>query len=99
MCYNYIIALTSSSSNTATAATIGGAVGGAVLLISLVTLCIVVWCIRCYKRKKPVHSYQPHFKPSLRIYAGNPRYIYEMENTEATTGVEAKMCKWLLHKL
>ena len=99
MCYNYIIALTSSSSDTATAATIGGAVGGAVLLISLVTLCCVVWCVvHCYKRKKPARSNQPRFKPSLRIYNGNPHYIFEKENTETTTGVEARMCKWLLHK-
>ena len=97
MCYNYIIALISSSSNTATAATIGGAiggaVGGAVLLVS--SLCIVAWCVRRHKRKlkKKFRSNQPHFKPSLRVYAGNPRYIYEIENTEATMGVEARMSK------
>ena len=99
MCYNDIIALTSSSSTIATVATIGGAVGGAVLLVS--SLCIVVWCthVRHYKRKKPVHSNQPCFRPSLCTYADNQRYIFEIENTEATTGVEAKMCKWQQCKL
>ena len=61
------------------------------LLVS--SLCIIVCCIRRYKRKKPV-QYQPRFKPSMRVYAGNARYIYEIENTEATTEVETKMCKW-----
>ena len=93
MYYNYIIALTSSSSNTPTPITIaiGGAVGGAVLLV--LSLCTVVWCVCCHKRKKTVCSNQPSFKLSLRIHASNPHYIYEIENTEATTRVEARMCK------
>ena len=63
------------------------------LLVS--SLCIVAWCVRHHKRKlkKTVHSNQPHFKPSLHVYAGNPHYIYEIENMEATMGVEARMSK------
>lgn len=98
-CYNYIIGLTRSSSSTAAAATIGGAVGGAVLLISLVTLCIVTWCVvyRCKRKKESYSTNEPHFAPALKTHSGNPRYLYElkdMENTEINMGMEARMCKY-----
>ena len=96
-CYNYIIALTSSSSTTATVAAIGGAVGGAVLLVPLVTLCIVLWCVvRRYNngRKEIFSANRPRFTPAP---SSNPRYLYkpkDMEDTERNSGMEAKMCKY-----
>ena len=96
-CYNYIIAPTSSSSNTATVAAIGGAVGGAVLLVPLVTLCIILWCVvrRYNKGRKEIFSAnQPRFTPA---HNSNLRYLYkpkDVKDTERNSGMEAKMCKY-----
>ena len=87
----YIIG-TGSSSN-AVVAPIGGAVGGTVLLILLITLCIVTMCmVWSYKRKKARHSIN---KPRFTSVSSTSSNIYEMGTAQRNSGVNARLCKYI----
>ena len=85
-----------------TAGIIGGAIGGAVVL--LIALCIMLWCVvRFYKKKRSVNGFT-HFIPSKISFHNsnatnhNPSNVHELKNmksniTEIDLGSDAGTCK------
>ena len=83
-------------------AAIGGGIGAAIFLILLIiALCILLWCmINYYKKKKTKYFGDRVYFSNISqnsTLSYNPRYLSSIKATEVDSNVEAKICKCLIY--
>ena len=75
---------------------IGGAIGGTILLVLLITLCILLWCVknsRKNKKTKYLNATNVHF---MKASSNSGHYIPEslnMKFTDVHSEMEERICK------
>ena len=96
--YHYYITHIGDPTSDATAAIIGGTIGGVTLFVVLsILLCVGIWRIKIFKEKRKIRNYSEfsNQQPSLN-FNSNPIYESELRDMKADgahSGVQAKIRK------
>ena len=102
LCYKYVhipysITYVGDQTSDATAAIIGGTIGGVTLFVVLsILLCVGIWRIKIFKEKWKIRNYSEfsNQKPSLSFNSHHyESELRDMKADGAHLGVKAKICK------